>query len=186
MLLIDFQARISHTERSLFIKGMVFSMEAAKQKININWKLLLISLAVPMLVALLCITLIKDDVPIYNSLNLPFFAPPSQLFGIVWSILYLLMGVSFYFVAQTDSEEKPFALSLYVVQLFFNVTWCIVFFILRTYFVAFITAVLLECLVICMVAWFLKVDKIAGILQIPYMLWVMYASMLSFGIYLLN
>ena len=123
---------------------------------------------------------------IFQDLNLPFFAPPSQLFGIVWSILYLLMGVSFYLVAQTNSEEKPFALSLYVVQLFFNVTWCIVFFILRTYFVAFITAVLLECLVICMVAWFLKADKIAGILQIPYMLWVMYASMLSFGIYLLN
>ena len=159
-------------------------MESTRNKINI--KLLLISLSIPLLVALLCVALIREDLSTYSNLALPFFAPPAQLFGIAWSILYLLMGVSFYIASNTDSEEKPFALTLYTTQLFFNVTWCLLFFVLRSYFIAFICAVLLECLVICMVAWFLKVNIIAGLLQIPYALWVMYISMISFGIYLLN
>ena len=159
-------------------------MELVRSKLNLN--LFLISLLIPLFVGLLCIALIRQSALSFSQLVLPPFALPLPVSGILWGILYFAMGISFYMVARTACEETPMALSLYVVQLFFNVVWCILFFALESYFPAFITAVLLACLVLLMLAWFLRVHWIAGLIQLPYTLWVLYWAILSLGIYLFN
>ena len=159
-------------------------MELVRSKLNL--KLFLISLLIPLFVGSLCIALIRQSALSFAQLALPPFALPLPASGLLWGLLYAAMGISFYMVARTACEETPMALSLYAVQLFFNVIWCILFFALESYFPAFIAAVLLACLVLLMLAWFLRVHWAAGLIQLPYALWVLYWAMLSFGIYLLN
>lgn len=121
----------------------------------------------------------------YNSLQKPLLAPPSILFPIVWTILYILMGVSYGMLRNeglTDSKTKV----IYYLQLFFNAIWSIIFFTLKARLLAFIWIIVLDILVIAMVINFYKKKKIAGILQIPYLIWVLFATYLNLGIYLLN
>ena len=92
----------------------------------------------------------------YASFTKPSFAPPGILFPIIWTILYLLMGVSSYIVAQSDHPGKLLALRTYFIQLFFNFMWSILFFGLSNY------------------------------LQIPYLFWCIFAAILNFAVYLLN
>jgi tryptophan-rich sensory protein len=92
----------------------------------------------------------------YASFTKPSFAPPGILFPIIWTILYLLMGVSSYIVAQSDHPGKLLALRTYFIQLFFNFMWSILFFGLSNY------------------------------LQIPYLIWLCFAAYLNIAIWLLN
>lgn len=121
----------------------------------------------------------------YNSLQKPFLAPPSILFPIVWTILYILMGVS-YGILESKSLIEPRTKFIYYLQLFVNATWSIIFFTLKWRLFAFIWIILLDLLVIIMIIEFYKKNKIAGLIQIPYLLWVLFASYLNLAIYLLN
>lgn len=121
----------------------------------------------------------------YNSLQKPFLAPPSILFPIVWTILYILMGVS-YGILESKSLIEPRTKFIYYLQLFVNATWSIIFFTLKWRLFAFIWIILLDLLVIIMIIEFYKKNKIAGLIQIPYLLWVLFASYLNLAVYLLN
>lgn len=121
----------------------------------------------------------------YNSLQKPFLAPPSILFPIVWTILYILMGVS-YGILESKSLIEPKTKFIYYIQLFVNATWSIIFFTLKWRLFAFIWIILLDLLVIIMIIEFYKKNKIAGLIQIPYLLWVLFASYLNLAVYLLN
>lgn len=121
----------------------------------------------------------------YNSLQKPFLAPPSILFSIVWTILYILMGVS-YGILESKSLIEPKTKFIYYLQLFVNATWSIIFFTLKWRLFAFIWIILLDLLVIIMIIEFYKKNKIAGLIQIPYLLWVLFASYLNLAVYLLN
>lgn len=121
----------------------------------------------------------------YNSLQKPFLAPPSILFPIVWMILYILMGVS-YGILESKSLIEPKTKFIYYLQLFVNATWSIIFFTLKWRLFAFIWIILLDLLVIIMIIEFYKKNKIAGLIQIPYLLWVLFASYLNLAVYLLN
>lgn len=121
----------------------------------------------------------------YNSLQKPFLAPPSILFPIVWTILYILMGVS-YGILESKSLIEPKTKFIYYLQLFVNATWSIIFFTLKWRLFAFIWIILLDLLVIIMIIEFYKKNKIAGFIQIPYLLWVLFASYLNLAVYLLN
>lgn len=121
----------------------------------------------------------------YNSLQKPFLAPPSILFPIVWTILYILMGVS-YGILKSKSLIEPRTKFIYYLQLFVNATWSIFFFTLKWRLFAFIWIILLDLLVIIMIIEFYKKNKIAGLIQIPYLLWVLFASYLNLAVYLLN
>ena len=114
----------------------------------------------------------------YNSLQKPFLAPPSILFPIVWTILYILMGVS-YGILESKSLIEPKTKFIYA-------TWSIIFFTLKWRLFAFIWIILLDLLVIIMIIEFYKKNKIAGLIQIPYLLWVLFASYLNLAVYLLN
>lgn len=121
----------------------------------------------------------------YKNMVKPPLSPPSIVFPIVWTILYILMGIS-YFLATKDNENNKELDQIYLLQLLVNFLWPIIFFVLRMYFTAFIWIVLLIILVIVMIKELLKNNKISGCLQIPYLMWLLFATYLNIGIFLLN
>ena len=121
----------------------------------------------------------------YTSLQQPFLAPPKILFPIVWTILYILMGIS-YGILESKSLIDSKSKIIYYLQLFFNLLWPIAFFLLKWRLFSFIWIIALDILVAIMIYEFYKIDKLAGILQIPYLIWILFASYLNIAIYLLN
>ena len=121
----------------------------------------------------------------YNMLQKPPLAPPGAVFPIVWTILYILMGVSYGILKvnnQTDEEIDW----IYYIQLAINALWSIIFFNFKWRLFAFIWIILLAVAVISMIRKFYEKNKISGLLQIPYILWVIFATYLNFGFYILN
>lgn len=121
----------------------------------------------------------------YNSLEKPFLSPPSITFPIVWTILYILMGIS-YAILESNSLVNSKINSIYYLQLFFNALWPIAFFLLKWRLFAFIWIIILAVLIIIMIARFYEKQKTAVWLQVPYLLWALFATYLNFGVYLLN
>ena len=121
----------------------------------------------------------------YGDMVKPPLSPPSYIFPIVWTILYILMGIS-YFIATKDKENDKDLNQIYLLQLFVNLFWPIIFFALKMYFTAFLWIILLIILVIVMIKELLKNNKISGYLQIPYLIWLLFATYLNIGIFLLN
>lgn len=121
----------------------------------------------------------------YNSLQKPPLSPPSILFPIVWTILYVLMGISYGIIDSKSLIELKTKI-IYSLQLFVNATWSLIFFTLKWRLFAFIWIIILDVLVIVMIIDFFKKNKTAGLLQIPYLLWIIFASYLNLEVYLLN
>ncbi len=121
----------------------------------------------------------------YGDMVKPPLSPPSYIFPIVWTILYILMGIS-YFIATKDNENDKELNQIYILQLLVNFFWPIIFFVLKMYFTAFFWIILLLILVIIMIKELLKNNKISGCLQIPYLIWLLFATYLNIGIFLLN
>ena len=121
----------------------------------------------------------------YNSLIQPELAPPAILFPIVWTILYFLMGLSYGIItiySDLDSDVK----TIYYSQLIVNLIWPIIFFVMKNRLLALIWIILLLILIIIMIIKFYKKNKVASLIQIPYLLWTIFATYLNFSIYLLN
>ena len=121
----------------------------------------------------------------YRDMIKPPLSPPGIVFPIVWTILYILMGIS-YFLATKDNEENKELDQIYLLQLLVNFMWPIIFFVLEMYFTAFLWIILLLILVIVMIKELLNVNKVSGYLQIPYLIWLLFATYLNLGITLLN
>ncbi len=100
---------------------------------------------------------------------------PSWVFPIVWTILYILMGVSSYIVYE-KTDEIPL---IYIIQLIFNMLWSFIFFTFRLYTLAYIWILVLIVLVSIMISKFIRIDKLSGYLQIPYIIWLLIASFLN-------
>lgn len=149
-------------------------------------KKLTASIAIGLGTGLLSVLLTLGNFKAYSALLQPPLAPPGLLFPVVWTILYILMGVSAYLVYECDTEEKYIGLAVYVLQLIFNFLWLIIFFNIRNLLFAFVWLVFLWILVLAMTISFYKVNKTAGLLQIPYLLWVTFAGYLNIALYILN
>ena len=121
----------------------------------------------------------------YNSLNQPLLSPPSIVFPIVWTILYTLMGIS-YAILKINSKITTSINIVYYFQLFLNALWSIFFFIFKWRLFSFIWIIALIFAIISMITLFYKENKVAGILQIPYLIWTIFAAYLNFGVYILN
>lgn len=121
----------------------------------------------------------------YNSLQKPLLAPPSSLFPIVWTILYILMGISYGILKSNNLVDSKINL-IYYSQLIVNLLWPIAFFVLKWRFFAFLWIILLVVLVINMIIQFYNKNQLSGLLQIPYLLWLLFATYLNLGVYLLN
>lgn len=155
---------------------------------KINFKALLISLVISLGTGGLAAFLTRNGMAVYETLNKPVLSPPAWVFPVVWTILYILMGISAYLIYQTEhnKEEKEQALSLYGFQLFFNFLWAIVFFGFQNQILAFVVLVILWLLIIMMIKSFNAINPLAAKLQIPYLLWVTFAGYLNLAIYLIN
>ncbi len=149
-------------------------------------KKLTASIAIGLGTGLLSVLLTLGNFKAYSALLQPPLAPPGWLFPIVGGILYILMGVSAYLVYECDTEEKYIGLAVYVLQLIFNFLWLIIFFNIGNLLFAFVWLVFLWVLVLAMTISFYKVNKTAGLLQIPYLLWVTFAGYLNIALYILN
>lgn len=135
---------------------------------RINYKKLIIFILIPLLLGALVgiIAVVPNKV---NSII------PSWVFPIVWSILYILMGISSYIVYEKDGKIPK----IYIIQLIFNLLWSFIFFSFRLYTLAFIWIIILFLMVIYMIIRFIKIDKTAGYLQIPYSIWLIIAAILN-------
>ena len=153
-----------------------------------NLKRLLISLAIPLITAGASALITGGNMDIYNEINRPPLSPPSVLFPIVWSVLYILMGISLYLVWNNNdtTADKSRAYLFFALQLFLNFLWSPIFFAARQFLAAFVIIVLLWLAIVGMIVSFYKISKPAALLQIPYLLWVTFAAYLNLGVYLLN
>ena len=149
-------------------------------------KSLIISLLISLGVGGLSALTTMGSMDIYKYLDKPLLAPPSIVFPIVWTILYVLMGISAYLVYESNTENKSSALLIYGVQLLVNFIWTIFFFLLNYRLIAFFIIVILLILIIIMIIKFYNINKLSAYLQIPYLLWVIFATYLNFGFYILN
>lgn len=136
---------------------------------------LIISILIPLTVGTMS-ALFSGNMSSYSILNKPAFSPPGFIFPVVWTILYILMGASSYIVYSSNSPNKSKALLLYCIQLFFNFCWSIIFFGLDLFLFAFIW----------LIALILIVNPLSAYLQIPYLIWCIFAAYLNFSIFLLN
>lgn len=149
-----------------------------------NIETLIISILIPLAVGALS-SLLSGTMMNMN-FNQPSFAPPPSIFPIVWTILYILMGISSYLVYTSDSPLKTPALFVYAIQLVFNFFWSILFFRFSLYGIAFLWLLALIGLIIMMIYLFSKIKPLAAYLQIPYLFWCLFAAYLNYAIYTLN
>ncbi len=149
---------------------------------------MLISIAIAEGVGILSSFFTKDTMEKYQQLQQPSFSPPGWVFPVVWSILFLLMGIASYRVYSAGIKRRDVqsALIFYGIQLIFNFFWSILFFRLGMRGFAFLWLLILLILIIITTVKFYKVDKFAGYLMIPYILWVCFAGVLNYTIWQLN
>ena len=123
----------------------------------------------------------------YTNINKPSFNPPNFIFGPVWTMLYILMGISFYLILQSPFNiHKKKAIVFFCMQLILNFFWSIIFFNFHWLELAFIEIIMIWISILAMILVFYKINKAAAYLQIPYLLWVSFASILSGTIWILN
>lgn len=123
----------------------------------------------------------------YSYLQKPSFNPPNFIFGPVWSALYILMGISLSIViGKTSSRIRTISITLFVTQFVLNLSWSYIFFNLHLTGWAFIEIIFMWAMILLMIVSFYKVHKTAALLQIPYLIWVSFASILNYSIYVLN
>lgn len=148
----------------------------------------LVCLAVPLITGVLAALVTGGSMGIYQILNKPPLSPPGWLFSVVWTLLYILMGIASYLVYISDApaEKKNTALKVYALQLVVNFLWPIWFFSLNMYLFSFVWLVLLWVLVVLTALLFYRINKTAGYLMIPYLLWVSFAGYLNLSVYLMN
>ena len=151
-----------------------------------NFKALVVSILLSLGVGGLSALFTRNSMDVYKDLVKPELAPPSWIFPVVWTILFILMGISAYLVYISDSQYRNSSLKIYAAQLVVNFFWTIIFFNLEMYLLAFVWLLLLWILILLMIASFYKVNKTGAYLMIPYLLWVTFAGYLNLSIYLLN
>lgn len=155
--------------------------------LKIQWKKLIVCIAIPLAVGGLSALLTRGSMDDFEAVAKPPLAPPGWLFPVVWTILFVLMGIASYIVLVSDREYKTqAALRVYALQLIFNFFWSLIFFNLKAYLFSFIWLVALWLLILLTTKRFYKISKPAGYLLIPYIIWVTFAGYLNFGIFILN
>lgn len=150
---------------------------------------LLINIAIPISIGAVAAFFTASSVSTwYPTLANPSFTPPGQLFGPVWAVLYILIGIAAYRVWQrrNDIKQFPRTVAIYLIQLLLNALWSFIFFYAHQLGVAVFEILFLLVVVVVNAIVFYKIDKIAGLLFIPYILWVAFATVLTYNIFILN
>jgi tryptophan-rich sensory protein len=117
----------------------------------------------------------------------PFLSPPAITFPVAWTILYALMGISASRVyASPKSSDRTKGLCMFMIQLAINFAWCFVFFMFRKYLTAFAVLIALLISIVMMSIYFRRIDRLSAYLQIPYILWLIFAGYLNLAVWYLN
>lgn len=167
---------------------------------KINIRKLIISIAIPLIVGGVSAFLSRDAMMQFESMNQPPLSPPGWLFPIVWTILYILMGVSSYLISESavgaggagnskpksDAESVMAAQQIYYLQLLLNFLWPVFFFNFGWYLFAFFELLVLWIAVFVMIRRFAEISKLAAYLNIPYLIWLTFAAYLNLGVWWLN
>ena len=150
--------------------------------------LLLKCIAVPLLVGVVSAFLARGGMEMFETIVKPPLSPPNWLFPVVWTILYILMGISSYLILTSGAEQEKIekAISIYGYQLVVNFLWPTFFFNLQWYLFSFFWLLLLWLLVFQMIRKFAEIDKRAALLNLPYLIWLTFAGYLNLGIWWLN
>ncbi len=122
----------------------------------------------------------------YQTIQKPSWNPPNWIFGPVWTVLYILMGIAAALVWHSRSPDKKTALIIFTVQFILNLLWSYIFFGMHNLPLALIEIILLAVFIAVTLHWFLKVNRTAALLLLPYLMWVSFASTLTFTIFILN
>ncbi len=132
--------------------------------------------------------LTRERTQIYaDTINKPPLSPPGIAFPIAWTILYALMGIGIARIIMAESsEQKKLGIIFFIVQLVLNLAWCFIFFGAQKFGLALIELICIMAAAIAMIVTFLKVDKAAGVMQIPYIAWLCFAAYLNAGAWILN
>ncbi len=143
---------------------------------------------IPLAVGGLSSLITGKDMKIYDEIVRPPLSPPGTVFPIVWAVLYVLMGISLYLYWNTENRytDKTSGYVFFALQLFFNLLWSPMFFSAKLYLFAFIILLLMIASLVLMMTRYYSVSKCAAVLQLPYLLWLLFAAYLNFGIFLLN
>lgn len=149
---------------------------------------LVASLALPLGLGTLAGLFTADAIPgWYETLTRPTFNPPNWVFGPVWTLLYLMMGFSFYLIwTQRPSKARSQAILAFMVQMALNFGWSFIFFYHNLIGLALVEIIVLWISIAAMILLFLRIKPFAAYLNIPYLLWVTFATILNAGYYLLN
>lgn len=154
---------------------------------RIDWKKLLICIAIPLAVGGISALITSGNMKLFEEIQKPPLSPPGWLFPLVWTILYVLMGIALYLVITTKTkEDKRSAIISFAVQLFFNFFWSVIFFNAQVYLFAFIWLILLWVAIVGNIYFFNRINTTSAKLLIPYLVWVTFAGYLNLGIYILN
>lgn len=155
---------------------------------KIKWKILIPCIAVPLLLGGLAGLISKNGMQEFAALSKPPLSPPGWLFPVVWTVLYILMGIASYLIL-TSGAPKPQisrAITLYGVQLLLNFFWTIWFFNLQLYYFSFVWIVAMWLMILATAISFYRIKKPAAYLMLSYLLWVTFAGYLNLGVALLN
>lgn len=149
---------------------------------------LAVSIAIPLAAGAIAGLASAGSMDALEALTKPPLSPPGWLFPVVWSILYVMMGIASYLVFTSGADRKSIktALTVYGVQLFFNFAWTFLFFNFELYGLAFVWLLVLWILITFNIALFSQINKTAAYLMVPYLIWVTFAAYLNLAIALLN
>lgn len=149
---------------------------------------LIVSIALPLGLGAIAGLFTAEAIPVwYKTLNRPSFNPPNWLFGPVWTTLYILMGISFFLVwNQSASKKRNLAILVFLLQMALNFFWSFIFFYFNQIGIALIEIIFLWVSIVIMLVLFYKIKPIAAYINIPYLLWVTFASILNASYYMLN
>ena len=147
---------------------------------------LIISIVFPIIIGIISWLLSMGGLKDFAILKKPFLSPPGFIFPIVWTILYVLMGYGSYLMYESNDYHSDCCLKIYAINLFVNMLWSPLFFGLGLRLFSFIWIIVLDLIVIYMIICFYKVNKKAAYLQIPYLIWCLFATYLNLAYYLLN
>ncbi|MGL6199796.1 MAG: TspO/MBR family protein [Lachnospiraceae bacterium] len=151
-----------------------------------EWITLVIFILIIEAIGYLSSMLSGDISAAYNLLIKPPFSPPGIVFGIVWPILYALLGAAGYLIYRENSEESSQVFMWYLIQLLLNFSWSIIFFRFQAYWVALLVLILMDIITAYIIMKSRKINKYASLLMIPYLIWILYATYLNLGFALLN
>lgn len=149
---------------------------------------LIVSLFLPLCVGVVAGIFTSQAVPTwYATLNRPFFNPPNWVFGPVWTTLYILLGISFFLIWKEEATKaRDLAIKVFLIQMLLNFAWSFIFFYFNLIGAALIEIILLLISIALMIYLFYKIKRFAAYLNIPYFLWVSFATILNAGYYFLN